>query len=58
MKNDPRAATAFLNYKKKVNPDPFRPLGPTAFNEMVWPVEISENGKRVGFSYIAPGEDE
>lgn len=58
LKNDPRGAVAYLNYAKPVTGiSPFAPMGPNTLGEHVWPVELSEDGKRVGFSFIAPGEE-
>lgn len=54
LKNDDRAAVAFLNYPRPVAPDPLKPMGPNTLGEHVWPVEISEDGKRVGFSFVSP----
>lgn len=57
LKNDPRPAVGFLNYNNPIVPNPMIPMGPTTIGEQVWPVEISEDGLRVGFSYISPEED-
>lgn len=56
IEGDDRSAVAFLNYSVKVAPNPMVPMGPTAMGEEVWPVSVSEDGKRVGFSFIAPRE--
>lgn len=59
LKNDDRFVHGYLNYSKRVTTDPLVPLGPTYEGTFkVWPVEISEDGKRVGVSYTAPGEDD
>lgn len=54
LKNDERKPTAFLNYAKAVQPNPLTPVGPNTLGENLWPVAVSEDGKRVGFSYIDP----
>ena len=54
LENDDRVAVGYLNYRRRVNPDPYTYLGPNTLNERLWPVEISEDGKRVGVSFIAP----
>lgn len=57
LKDDTRSAVVFLNYANSVAPDPLTPMGPNAMGEDLWPVALSEDGKRIGFSFIAPGED-
>lgn len=57
LKNDDRSAVGFLNYPRPVQVSPFTPMGPNTLDEVVWPVEISEDGKRVGFSFISPVAD-
>ncbi len=54
---DDRSAVVWLNYARKGDVDPTRPMGPNTMNEMLWPVEVidkKKGGMRVGFSYIAP----
>ena len=60
IKGDDRFVHGYLNYRRIGKVDPFTPMGPTVgdYPQDVWPVEVSEDGKRVGFSYTAPGEDE
>lgn len=60
IKGDTRYVHGYLNYRKAVKPNPFRPMGPTVgeYPQDCWPVEVSEDGKRVGLSYTAPGEDD
>lgn len=54
MKNDDRESLYFLNYPRPTQADPLRPMGPNGFNEALWPVEISEDGKTIGLSTIRP----
>lgn len=58
IKNDTRESVGYINYPRPVTVDPLKPMGPNTLNEMVWPVEISEDGKRVGLSFIEPGGEE
>lgn len=54
MKNDNRESLYFLNYPRATQADPMRPMGPNAFGEALWPVEISKNGKTIGLSTVRP----
>lgn len=54
--DDNRSAVAFLNYPRPVSVDPQVGMGPNLLNEHLWPVEISDDRKRVGFSLITPPE--
>lgn len=57
LKNDPREADYFLNYPRpQVGLDYRVSIGYTGFGEPLWPVEISEDGKRIGLSAVSPGE--
>jgi hypothetical protein len=56
--DDDRPAVCFLNFKRPVYPDPYVSVGPNAFDERLWPVSISADKKRVGYSPIAPKEKE
>lgn len=59
LKDDTRYVHGYANYKNAVKVSPFEPMGPTVgeYPMDAWPVEISEDGKRVGFSYTGIGED-
>ena len=50
LKNDDRFVHGHLNFKRAVSPDPLTPVGPNDMGEYFWPVEVSEDGKRVGYS--------
>lgn len=56
---DKRVVVGHLNYATNVakGMNPHAPLGPDTLGSVLWPVEISDDGKRVGFSYVAPEED-
>lgn len=56
LKNDDRFIHGYLNYQRKVSPNPFAPMGPNTDGENAWPVAVSEDGKRVALSFTAPGE--
>lgn len=57
---DDRYVHGHLNFAKAVKPNPLTPVGPSVgeYPADFWPVEISEDGKRVGYSMTPPGEDE
>lgn len=52
MSNDDRYVHGYLNFKRAVTPDPMVAVGPSDTGEYYWPVEISEDGKRVGYTLI------
>lgn len=56
LENDRRLPVQFLNFKRRMNPHPYVKVGPNTIGEYLWPVAISEDGKRIGFSYIEPKE--
>ncbi len=58
LKNDDRWTHGYLNFKRAVRPDPFTRMGPNMDDEYLWPVEISKDGKRVGLTFVPPGEIE
>lgn len=53
-----RLAVGFLNYEKPLSQyfDPRKPLGPNTMGELLYPVSISDDRKRLGLSYIAPAD--
>lgn len=58
LKNDNREADYFLNYPRNVASalDLHTNLGYTGFGEPLYPVEVSEDGRRVGLTTISIGE--
>lgn len=53
---DKRVVIGHMNYAVNVASgiNPYESMGPDTLGSPLWPVEISDDGKRVGFSYVAP----
>jgi len=54
--SDKRVVVGHMNYPTNVTKgfNPYVSVGPDTLGSSLWPVEISDDGRRVGFSYVAP----
>lgn len=54
--SDTRVVVGYMNYPVNVAKglNPHVPMGPDTLGSHLWPVEITDDGLRVGFSYVAP----